>query len=188
MHEINGIPRAASKLSWLIGAGLLLLGVILGRTLFPLEVPTPFIVEKRVEVPVERIVEKQVPFEVIKYVDRVVAKRVEVPVVKVVERRFPLPIESFSESRASTPIDRAIVKLNGQVRDVNSLVNLPFSALPWKEVQQGMSGASVRGILGEPARVFEGVVLNCWCYGDSVRGGRVWFFGDQVHSYDYPTR
>ena len=172
MHEINGTPRAASKLSWLIGAGLLLLGVILGRTLFPLEVPTPFVVEKRVEVPVERIV----------------VKRVEVPVVKVVERRFDLPIESFSENRVPTPIDRAIVKLNGQARDVNSLVNLPVSALPWKEVQQGMSGASVRGILGEPARVFEGAVLNCWCYGDSVREGRVWFFGDQVHSFDYPTR
>jgi len=176
----------------LLGAGLviLLVGMLAGRALFPLEVPKPFLVEreKRVEVPVERIVEKQVPVEVIKYVDRVVEKRVEVPVVKVVERRFPLPIESFSENRAPTPIDRAIVKLNGQARDVNSLVNLPVSALPWKEVQQGMSGASVRGILGEPARVFEGAVLNCWCYGDSVREGRVWFFGDQVHSFDYPTR
>ena len=180
MHEPLE-PNRMSKTEWKAahfgaGAGLLVVGLLSGRAFFPLEVR------------VERIVEKQVPVEVIKYVDRVVEKRVEVPVVKVVERRFELPIESFSENRAPTPIDRAIVKLNGQARDVNSLVNLPVSALPWKEVQQGMSGASVRGILGEPARVFEGAVLNCWCYGDSVREGRVWFFGDQVHSFDYPTR
>jgi hypothetical protein len=54
-----------------------------------LEIPRPFIVEKekRVEVPFERIVEKRVPFEVIKYVDRIVEKRVEVPVEKRVEVR-----------------------------------------------------------------------------------------------------
>lgn len=188
MHEINGIPRATSKLSWLIGAGLLLLGVILGRTLFPLEVPAPFIVEKRVEVPLERIVEKQVPVEVITYVDRLVEKRVEVPIVKVVNRSFDLPNESIAENRSSARINLDIVKSNGQVRVINFPDDLPVSALPWKEVQQGMSGTSVRRILGDPVRVFEGAVLNCWCYGDSIRGGRVWFLGDQVHSLDYPTR
>ena len=93
MHEPLDQNRM-SKTQWKAphygaGAGILMLGLIAGRAFFPLEIPRPFIVEKekRVEVPFERIVEKRVPFEVIKYVDRIVEKRVEVPVEKRVEVR-----------------------------------------------------------------------------------------------------
>jgi hypothetical protein len=52
------------------GAVILVVGVLAGRSLFPLVVEKPFVVEKRVEIPVERIVEKRiaVPVEKIVYV------------------------------------------------------------------------------------------------------------------------
>lgn len=73
MHQpVPSTPSPGYKL-WLARLGLLLLGVLLGREFFPLEVPKLFVVEKekRVEIPVERVVEK----------------RVEVPVVRIVEKR-----------------------------------------------------------------------------------------------------
>jgi len=78
----NGPLYAKPWLNLLFCLVCLVIGMLAGRALFPLEVPKPFIVEKRVEVPVERIVEKrvQVPVEVIKYVDRMV------PVEKTVYR------------------------------------------------------------------------------------------------------
>jgi hypothetical protein len=90
MSAMNAPTSATGKGLWLLGVGLLALGVLLGRAIFPLEVPKPFVVEKRVEVPVERIVEKrvEVPVEVVKYVDRIV------PVEKVVYRdREPAAVE-----------------------------------------------------------------------------------------------
>ncbi len=69
-------------------ASLLVVGMIAGRAFFPLEVPKAFIVEKekRIEVPIERIVIQKEPFEVIKYIDRIVEKQVEVPVEKILYR------------------------------------------------------------------------------------------------------
>ena len=126
-------PSPLSRWGWvLLGAGLviLLVGMLAGRALFPLEVPKPYLVEreKRVEVPVERIVEKRVPVEVIKYVDRVVEKRVEVPVNRVLENRVEVPVE--------------VVKLSAAARDLAS----------WRELSVGMSPASVRKLLGTPVR------------------------------------
>jgi hypothetical protein len=70
---------------------MLIVGMIAGRAFFPLEVPTPFIVEKekRVEVPVEKILEK----------------RVEVPVEKIVEKRVEVPVERivYVEKKVKDP-------------------------------------------------------------------------------------
>jgi len=134
MREITqSNPSPLLRWGWvLLGAGLviLLVGMLAGRALFPLEVPKPYLVEreKRVEVPVERIVEKRVPVEVIKYVDRVVEKRVEVPVNRVLENRVEVPVE--------------VVKLSAAARDLAS----------WRELSVGMSPASVRKLLGTPVR------------------------------------
>ena len=134
MREIiQSHPSPLSRWGWMhLGAGLviLLVGMLAGRVLFPLEVPKPYLVEreKRVELPVERIVEKQVPVEVIKYVDRVVERRVEVPVNRVLENRVEVPVE--------------VVKLSAAARDLAS----------WRELSVGMSPASVRKLLGTPVR------------------------------------
>ena len=91
MREITqSNPSPLLRWGWvLLGAGLILLlvGMLAGRALFPLEVSKPFIIEKekRVEVPVERIVEKRVEVPV----ERIVEKRVEVPVEKIVYRDRP---------------------------------------------------------------------------------------------------
>lgn len=90
MHEpTESTERGGYRLPlWgacLVGLGCLVVGVALGRAFFPLEVPKPFVVEKRVEVPVDRIVEKRVEVPV----ERIVEKRVEVPVEKLVYRDRP---------------------------------------------------------------------------------------------------
>ena len=78
MHEAqdqNGMAKTKWKAPH-YGAcvAVLCVGLLAGRAFFPLEIPTPFIVEKEKRV--------EVPVEVIRYVDR----RVEVPVDRVVDR------------------------------------------------------------------------------------------------------
>lgn len=84
----EGSPKLWQKVHLVTLALTLIVGVVIGRAFFPLEIPKPFVVEKviekRLEVPVERIVEKRVEVPV----DRVVEKRIEVPVqvVKFVDK------------------------------------------------------------------------------------------------------
>jgi hypothetical protein len=119
--------------------GLLLLGVLLGREFFPLEVPKPFVVEKekRVEVPVERVVEKRVEVPV----ERIVEKRVEVPVevVKYVEREVPTNVKPAPDE---TPA-------NG--------------SKGWRYLRIGMSQEEVRRVLCEPRRIIrDGSFATHW--------------------------
>lgn len=151
MREITGQSSEASlhEKPWfclLVGVSGLLVGMLAGREFFPLEVPKPFVVEKRVEVPVERIVEKQVPVEVVKYVDRVVEKRIEVPVevIKYVDRLVPVekPVAREKPEPTATP---------------------PVSA--WDKIVRGLTESEVRQLLGEPRRIEPGE-SSYWYYGD----------------------
>jgi len=143
------------------GAGILVLGLIAGRAFFPLEIPRPFIVEKekRIEVPVERIVEKRVPFEVIKYVDRIVEKRVEVPVEKKVE----VPVVKVVEKMVEVPVDRIVYRDRIVEKPVRSV---PAGLSSWRQITKGLSRDQVRSILGEPRKI-EGGSIELWFYGQS---------------------
>ena len=188
MHEINGIPRAASKLSWLIGAGLLLLGVILGRTLFPLEVPTPFVVEKRVEVPTERIIEKRVEVPV----DRIVEKRVEVPVERVVERRVMVPVDRIVEKRVLVPFE--VIKYVDRFTPFER-ATFPERTEPfvrphverWAQLHSGMGSGAVRDVLGAPKKIESGT-FSRWYYGDVLSDGTVTIHADKLDSWNEPVR
>ena len=86
MHEHLEQNRT-SKTQWKaphygVGAALLVVGLLAGRTFFPLEIPKPFIVEKRVEVPVE--------------------------VVRYVERVATAPVEEVVEAKAGSLVDGAL--------------------------------------------------------------------------------
>lgn len=81
MHEAQDQNRMA-KTQWKAphygaGVAMLCVGLLAGRAFFPLQIPTPFVVEKekRVEVPVEKVLERRVdvPATKIVYVDRVLA-------------------------------------------------------------------------------------------------------------------
>jgi hypothetical protein len=173
MHEPLEENRM-SKTQWKAphygaGAGLLVVGLLAGRAFFPLEIPKPFIVEKemRVEVPVERIIEQKVPYEVIKYVDRVVEKRVEVPVEKVVTMRVEVPIEKIVEKRVEVPVDRIVYR--------DRIVDKSFSSVPaglsaWRRITKSLSRDQVRAILGEPRKI-EGGTIEIWFYGSSYLFG-----------------
>ena len=127
-------PQEQSKKvrrSWTMavtGVGLFFGGLLVGRMLFPLEVPKPFIVERRVEVPVEKVV--------IKTVQVPVDRRVEVPVevVRVVEK----PVEKI------VYVERVVEK---------KVFGVPPEVEKWRQLSKGMSRAQVRAILGEPRRV-----------------------------------
>ena len=127
-------PQEQSKKvrrSWTMavtGVGLFFGGLLVGRMLFPLEVPKPFIVERRVEVPVEKVV--------IKTVQVPVDRRVEVPVevVRVVEK----PVEKIVYQ------DRIVEK---------TVFGVPPDIAKWRQLAKGMSRSQVRSILGEPRRV-----------------------------------
>jgi len=86
MHEAqdqNGMAKTQWKAPhYGAGAAVLCVGLLAGRAFFPLEIPTPFVVEKekRVEVPVDRIVEKIVEIPV----EKVLERRVDVPATKIV--------------------------------------------------------------------------------------------------------
>jgi hypothetical protein len=158
-----------------VGAGLLVVGLLAGRAFFPLEIPKPFIVEKemRVEVPVERIIEQKVPYEVIKYVDRVVEKRVEVPVEKVVTMRVEVPVERIVYR------DRIVEK---PVRSV------PAGLSSWRQITKGLSREEVRSILGEPLKI-EGGAIERWYYGStfsSYAPARVDFMFSGVYGWSEP--
>lgn len=172
MREATEPVRTLSKLQIVAAVGILLVGMLLGRAFFPIEVPKPFLVEKekRVEVPLERIVEKrvEVPVEVVKYVDKVVEKRVEVPVeiIKYVDR--PVRPEV-----ASQPV----------------IVARPPRNSLWKQVVPGMTSASLRMLLGEPRSIHgDGNGYDVWSYGDSLLDGWVFVRRGQVTSFGEPSR
>ncbi len=148
-----------------VGAGLLVVGLLAGRAFFPLEIPKPFIVEKekRVEVPVERIIEQKVPFEVIKYVDRIVEKRVDVPVEKVVQMRVEVPVEKIVEK----------VVYRDRVGG-----GTPVGKAAWRNLKKGMPQSEVRELLGEPDRIWGGSFLTRWYYPNP--GGYVDFVERQM--------
>ena len=122
-----------------VGAGLVVVGLLAGRAFFPLEIPKPFIVEKRVEVPVE----------VIKYVDRMVEKRVEVPVERIVENRVEVPVDRIVYR------DRIVERL---------VPAAPAGLSAWRQLSKGISREQVRSVLGQPSGI-SGGVLEIWNYG-----------------------
>lgn len=191
MHEPLEENRM-SKTQWKAphygaGAGLLVVGLLAGRAFFPLEIPRPFVVEKemRVEVPVERIIEQKVPYEVIKYVDRVVEKRVEVPVEKVVTMRVEVPVEKIVEKRVEVPVERIVYR--------DRIVEKPVSSMPaglssWRRISKGLSRDQVRSSLGEPSKI-DGGAFETWYYGPkfSLYGpATVRFYRDVVDSWVEP--
>jgi hypothetical protein len=185
MHEKPETSDRIARIQWrgphyAVSTGLLVFGLIAGRAFFPLEVPKPFIVEKekRVEVPVERVVVQKEPFEVIKYVDRVVEKRVEVPVEKIVEKRVEVPIEKIVEKRVEVPIPVERVVYRDR--------QLAPSLVSWRSLMIGMSQGQVRAILGEPLRV-DGGDFTTWYYSNKdVLGPYVRFYQSRLDSWKEP--
>jgi hypothetical protein len=179
MHEVDNQNRM-SKTQWKAphygaGAGILVLGLIAGRAFFPLEIPKAFIVEKekRIEVPVERIVIQKEPFEVIKYVDRIVEKRVEVPVEKIVEKMVEVPVDRIVYR------DRIVEK---PVRSV------PAGLSAWRQLAKGLTREEVRSILGEPVKI-EGGSIERWYYGSTANfyaPARVDFINSNVYGWSEP--
>jgi len=148
-----------------VGAGLLVVGLLAGRAFFPLEIPKPFIVEKekRIEIPVERIVIQKEPFEVIKYVDRIVEKRVEVPV----EKRVEVPVVKVVEKMVEVPVERIVYRDRFVEKPV---VHVPAGRSAWRQISMGMSREQVRVLLGEPRKI-DTTIFEVWAYGiDSYYG------------------
>jgi len=142
-----------------LGAAMFLIGILAGRAFFPLEVPKPFVVERRVDFPVDRIVEKrvEVPVEVVKFVDRIVEKRVEVPVERVV----------YVDRIATKPVSRST------------------GESAWMQLSKGLSRSDVLAILGEPRKIDGGNVFEDWYYG-APGGARVAFMNGQVYTWVSP--
>lgn len=150
------------------GAGLLVVGVLLGRALFPLVVEKPFLVEKRVEIPVERVVEKRV--------EVAVERRIEVPVEKIV----------YVSERAK------------EGTGAEAFLISPEKLAMWKQIKVGMTRKEVTDILGVPSGVSENIIFSAkgvritqwyWEHGD--KGGSINFaFGGDgcVMSISVPER
>jgi hypothetical protein len=187
MHEVDNQNRM-SKTQWRaphygMGAGLLVMGLIAGRAFFPLEVPKAFIVEKerRIEVPVERIVIQKEPFEVIKYVDRIVEKRVEVPV----EKRVEVPVVKVVEKMVEVPVDRIVYRDRIVEKPVRSV---PAGLSAWRQLAKGLTREEVRSILGEPVKI-EGGSIERWYYGSTANfyaPARVDFINSNVYGWSEP--
>lgn len=158
-------PKLWRKVHLVALAAALIAGVVIGRAFFPLEIPKPFVVEKviekRVEVPVERVVEK----------------RVEVPVDRVVEKRVEVPTEAIKYVDRMVPVEKIVY------RDRETSV-APAGKGAWRELQVGMSMASVRSLLGEPVSISVSNVAT-WSYASS---GRIYFINGKLHSWDEPFR
>ena len=135
--------------------------------------------------PVERIVIQKEPYEVIKYVDRVIEKRIEVPVEKVVERRVDVPMEKIVEKRVEVPVDRIVYR--------DRIVEKPVPSVPaglssWRQITKGLSREEVRSILGEPLKI-EGGAIERWYYGStfsSYAPARVDFMFSGVYGWSEP--
>ncbi len=157
------MARTPSKWTrFFAAAAFVVLGMIAGRAFFPVEVPKPFIVEKvkLVEVPVERVIEKPVPFEVIKYVDRVVEMRVEVPVEKIVYRDIPSGVQG---SRTSVQL------------------------AAWRSLSHGQSKSQVIAALGHPVRIRTcNGTYEEWYYTGQIASTTVTFFNDGVYAWSEP--
>lgn len=187
MHEPLDQNRM-SKTQWKAphygaGAGILMLGLIAGRAFFPLEIPRPFIVEKekRIEVPVERVVIQKEPFEVIKYVDRIVEKRVEVPV----EKRVEVPVVKIVEKMVEVPVDRIVYRDRIVEKPVRSV---PAGLSAWRQLAKGLTREEVRSILGEPVKI-EGGSIERWYYGSTANlyaPARVDFINSNVYGWSEP--
>lgn len=170
-------PKLWRKVHLVALAAALIAGVVIGRAFFPLEVPKPFVVEKviekRVEVPVDRIVEKRVEVPV----DRIIEKRVEVPVDRVVEKRVEVPTEVIKYVDRMVPVEKIIY------RDRETSVASAGKGA-WRQLQVGMSMASVRGLLGEPVSI-SGGNFAFWYYASS---GQVIFYNNQLDSWREPSQ
>lgn len=196
MHEPT-LESRKPKTRWqaphfVAGVVLLALGLLAGRSFFPVEIPTPFIVEKE-----KRVV---VPVEVVKYVDRVVEKivekRVEVPVDRIVEKRIEVPVERIVERRVEVPVVRRVeVPVEKIVYRDKAPAEKPSgffsSSSSWADLSIGMSRQQVSRILGRP-RSAEGdgvSIIESWFYGSSTRygaPGSVRFGVDGVIGWDNP--
>ena len=151
-----------------VGAGLLVVGVLLGRALFPLVVEKPFLVEKRVEIPVERIVEKRV--------EVAVERRIEVPVEKIVY--------VSERAKGGTGAEAFLIS--------------PEKLAMWKQIKVGMTRKEVTDILGAPSGVSENIIFSAkgvritqWHWGHGDKGGSINFaFGGDgcVMSISVPER
>lgn len=185
MHEVNQQERMAKAQlkapHYGAGAGILVLGLIAGRAFFPLEIPFVVEKEKRVEVPVERIVIQKEPFEVIKYVDRIVEKRVEVPV----EKRVEVPVVKVVEKMVEVPVERIVYRDRVVEKPATSI---PASLSSWRQISKGLSRDQVRSILGEPRKIVGGS-LEIWYYGTMTHfgsSGSVTFYLGKVDSWSEP--
>ncbi len=174
MHEPT-LESRKPKTRWqsphfVAGVVILALGLLAGRSFFPLEITTPFIVEKekRVVVPVDRIVEK----------------RIEVPVERIVERRVEVPVVR----RVEVPVEKIVYRDKTPAEKPSSFFS---SSSSWADLSIGMSRQQVSRILGRP-RSAEGdgvSIIESWFYGSSTRygaPGSVRFGVDGVIGWDNP--
>jgi hypothetical protein len=101
---------------------------------------------------VEKIVEKRVPFEVVKYVDRIVEKIVEKVVEVTVVKRIEVPVE------------RIVYRDTVEPRPAKSTKD---SRGPWGRIKKAQAMGEVMALLGQPVRRTEFGPLVVWSYGNS---------------------
>ncbi len=143
------------------GLCLLIIGVLLGRAVFPMVIEKPFIVEKRIEVPVERVLEK----------------KIEVPVEKIVYVSERTKGVNGAEAFLISPEKLAMwkqIKVGMTRREVTDILGAPSRA---------------DGDISFDTKTGAQLIMWEWRTGN-VRGG-VWFVfgGDgRVHSVVIPER
>jgi hypothetical protein len=156
MNEPNPLITV-SKTQWraphyAVGTGLLIVGILIGRAVFPLVVDRPLVVEKRIEIPVERVVEKRIEIPV--------ERRVEVPVEKVV----------YVSERAQRGSGAAGFLIS------------PEKLAMWQQIKVGMTRKQVTDILGAPTGISDsihysakGVRMTVWFWGSGEQLGSIYF-------------
>ena len=109
--------------------------------------------------------------------ERIVEKRVEVPVDRVVEKRVEVPTEVIKYVDRMVPVEKIVY------RDRETSV-APAGKIAWRQLQVGMSMASVRSLLGEPASMSDGNVTY-WNYTSSAH---VVFHDNKLNSWSEPSQ
>lgn len=158
--EVKSLPASLPLV--FVGVTCLVVGVLLGRQWFPLEIPRPFLVER------EKIVE--IP------VDRVVEKRVEVPVERIIETRVEVPVERVVERRVEVPVERIVYR--------DQPVPTTTRQRGWSELREGMDEAQVRALIGNPLKILSSG-YTAWEYADY---GHVMFYDGRLIRWSAPSR
>ena len=110
-------------------------------------------------------------------VEKVIEKRVEVPVERIVEKRVEVPTEVIKYVDRMVPVEKIVY------RDRETSV-APAGKIAWRQLQVGMSMASVRSLLGEPASMSDGNVTY-WNYTSSAH---VVFHDNKLNSWSEPSQ